>query len=214
MKLLWRMCAEPTLCFDGDSAGKKAAYRAVDTALPHLKPGHSVRFAFLPDGLDPDDLIRQQGAAAMADVLDKNPAADRRAVGARDGGRAVQTPEQRAALEARLKALSARSPTPSSAPTTSANCATGCIALGRSMGGRSSYGTSAAGSAGPPDRADAARLRMSARPGAAPDWRLRERTRLFGSPKRAQFLQGRRPPPGRQRRARRHYAMPSRRARP
>jgi DNA primase len=68
-KLLWRLAAEPILCFDGDSAGRKAAFRAVDTALPHLVPGKSIRFAFLPDGLDPDDLIRQQGAAAMEAIL-------------------------------------------------------------------------------------------------------------------------------------------------
>ncbi len=68
-KLLWRMAAEPILCFDGDSAGRKAAFRAVDTAIPHLVPGKSIRFAFLPDGLDPDDLIRQQGADAMEVIL-------------------------------------------------------------------------------------------------------------------------------------------------
>ncbi len=69
LKLLWRMSAEPILCFDGDSAGKRAAFRAVDTALPHLKPGASVMFAFLPDGLDPDDLVRQQGLAALDGCL-------------------------------------------------------------------------------------------------------------------------------------------------
>jgi DNA primase len=56
--LAWRMHAEPILCFDGDAAGIKAAFRSIDTALPHLKPGYSLRFAFLPGGLDPDDLIR------------------------------------------------------------------------------------------------------------------------------------------------------------
>jgi DNA primase len=70
-RLLWRMAREPILCFDGDSTGKKAAFRAIDTVLPHLKPGYSVRFAFLPDGLDPDDLIRQQGAEAFAAVLER-----------------------------------------------------------------------------------------------------------------------------------------------
>jgi DNA primase len=69
VKLLWRMAPEPILCFDGDSAGRKAAHRAIDTVLPHLKPGASVRFAFLPDTFDPDDLIRQEGPGAMETVL-------------------------------------------------------------------------------------------------------------------------------------------------
>ena len=71
IELLWRMVPEPTLCFDGDSAGLKAANRAVDTALPHLKTGHSLRFAFLPDGLDPDDLIRQRGPDAITAVIEQ-----------------------------------------------------------------------------------------------------------------------------------------------
>ncbi len=69
VRLLWRLASEPILSFDGDSAGRKAAFRAVETVLPHLKPGYSLRFAFLPDGLDPDDLIRQQGADAMERIL-------------------------------------------------------------------------------------------------------------------------------------------------
>src|SRR6478609_4759183 len=54
--LLWKMADEPILCFDGDSAGLRAAYRAVDLAMPRLKPGKSLKFALLPQGQDPDDL--------------------------------------------------------------------------------------------------------------------------------------------------------------
>src|SRR5882757_8489739 len=71
VRLLWRLVPEPILCFDGDGAGRRAAFRAVETVLPHIKPGFSVQFAFLPDGLDPDDLIRQHGAAAFQQVLTK-----------------------------------------------------------------------------------------------------------------------------------------------
>jgi DNA primase len=68
-ELLWRMSEEPILCFDGDRAGRKAAHRAVDVALPMLGPGRSLRFAFLPDGQDPDDLARSGGRDAIARVL-------------------------------------------------------------------------------------------------------------------------------------------------
>ena len=52
------MADEPVICLDGDSAGRKAAYRAVDFAMPELKAGKSLRFAALPQGQDPDDLVR------------------------------------------------------------------------------------------------------------------------------------------------------------
>src|SRR5262245_3140484 len=70
IRLLWRMAPEPILCFDGDAAGRRAAFRAVETVLPHLRPGHSLQFAFLPNGLDPDDLVRQHGPEAMRDILE------------------------------------------------------------------------------------------------------------------------------------------------
>ena len=69
LALLWKMADEPILCFDGDDAGRRAAYRAVDLALPLLKPGKSLKFASLPDGQDPDDLVRSGGREAIEDVL-------------------------------------------------------------------------------------------------------------------------------------------------
>jgi DNA primase len=108
LKLLWRMSAEPILCFDGDGAGKRAAFRAVDTALPHLKPGASLMFAFLPDGLDPDDLVRQQGPAALDVCLGRSrPLVD--VLFEREWGQGDwSTPERRAGLEKTLKGLIAR----------------------------------------------------------------------------------------------------------
>ncbi|MGD9668396.1 MAG: DNA primase [Hyphomicrobiaceae bacterium] len=105
VKLMWRFVPEPILCFDGDSAGRKAAFRAIDTVLPHLQPGQSVAFAFLPDGMDPDDLIRQQGPAAMEAILKRGrPLADvlfEREWAAGDW----TTPERRARLEQQIRAL-------------------------------------------------------------------------------------------------------------
>jgi DNA primase len=110
IKLLWRLAPEPVLCFDGDAAGRRAAYRAVETVLPHLKPGYSVQFAFLPEGLDPDDLIRQYGATAFQGILSSklSPLFDVLIDREERQRQPAVTPEQRAALEARLQALVAR----------------------------------------------------------------------------------------------------------
>ncbi|MFZ2004328.1 MAG: DNA primase [Stellaceae bacterium] len=66
---LWRLAPEPVLCFDGDAAGQRAALRALHRALPLLKPGHSLRFVTLPQGEDPDSLIRNSGPAAFERLL-------------------------------------------------------------------------------------------------------------------------------------------------
>lgn len=107
-KLLWRMAPEPILFFDGDAAGRKAAHRAVDVLLPLLKPGFSGRFAFLDGGLDPDDLIRQQGPEAVTAVLAKATALFDVLWARELAVHPVETPEQRAAFEVRIKGLIGR----------------------------------------------------------------------------------------------------------
>lgn len=105
LALLWRIADEPILCFDGDRAGQKAAYRAADLALPHLKPGKSLRVALLPEGQDPDDLARSGGRGAIEDVLSAaRPLADMIWSREIEGG-SFATPERRAALEARINEL-------------------------------------------------------------------------------------------------------------
>ena len=71
LRALWRIVDEPVLCFDGDEAGRRAARRAAERALPLLAPGKSLRFARLPDERDPDDLVRQDGAAALRAVVER-----------------------------------------------------------------------------------------------------------------------------------------------
>ena len=87
LALLWKMADEPILCFDGDRAGQKAAYRAADLALPRLLPGKSLRFALLPEGQDPDDLARSGGRGAIEEVIAAARVARRHALVARDRGR-------------------------------------------------------------------------------------------------------------------------------
>ena len=102
--LLWRIAEEPILCFDGDNAGRKAAFRAVETALPLIGAGKSLRFALLPEGQDPDDLIRSSGPGAIEETLSKaRPFVDMLFQREADG-QSLDTPEQRAALERRLAA--------------------------------------------------------------------------------------------------------------
>src|SRR5579872_5618258 len=105
LALLWKMADEPILCFDGDKAGQKAAWRAADLALPHLKPGKSLRFALLPEGQDPDDLARSGGRAAIEEVIGAaRPLAE--VIWSREiEGGSFATPERRAALESRIGEL-------------------------------------------------------------------------------------------------------------
>ncbi len=104
----WKTVDEPILCFDGDTAGKKAALKTVERALPLLRAGKSVNIAMMPGGQDPDDIIRTQGAKAMSDILDA-------AVLLRDflWNHAVQsfetnTPERLAKMEKQLFAWAAQ----------------------------------------------------------------------------------------------------------
>ncbi len=105
LALLWRMADEPTLCFDGDKAGRKAAWRAIDVALPAMEPGKSLKFALLPEGQDPDDLLRSGGPAAVAAVLEAaRPLADMIWAREIEAG-PLDTPERRAAFERRIGAV-------------------------------------------------------------------------------------------------------------
>jgi DNA primase len=107
LALLWKMADEPVLCFDGDRAGQKAAWRAADLALPHLLPGKSLRFALLPEGQDPDDLARSGGRAAIEEVIGAaRGLADMIWAREVEGG-TFATPERRAALEKRVGEISA-----------------------------------------------------------------------------------------------------------
>ncbi|MDB5495233.1 MAG: primase [Phenylobacterium sp.] len=110
MELLWRFHPEPTLSFDGDAAGKRAADRVIDRALPMLKAGRSFRFAFVKGGKDPDDVLREQGPTALrAQLADATPFVARLFDREADAG-PLDTPERRAGLKARLRQFAAAIP--------------------------------------------------------------------------------------------------------
>jgi DNA primase len=102
LALLWKMADEPVLCFDGDKAGLRAAYRAVELAMPRLKPGKSLKFALLPEGQDPDDLLRSAGREAVAEVVGAARPLAAMLWARETEGHSFDTPERRAALEARI----------------------------------------------------------------------------------------------------------------
>lgn len=175
MRLLWRMVPEPVLCFDGDSAGRKAAFRAVDTVLPHLRPGFSVAFAFLEGGLDPDDIIRQQGPQAFGNTLRRTRTLFDVLWEREEMRQPLVTPEQRASFEVRLKSLVERIADPTV---------------------RGQYGKEIKetlwtrnlqlirGVAGSPGRRAPAAAGQR-RNNTQPDWRFRERARLGLAPRRS-----------------------------
>ena len=107
LERLWRMVDVPILCFDGDAAGQKAALRAAARALPLLAPGRSLRFVTLPQGQDPDDLVKAGGSGAMETLLaDTQPLVDR-LWQSELAAEPLDTPEQRAGFKQRLHDLAA-----------------------------------------------------------------------------------------------------------
>lgn len=104
IEMLWRHVEMPVLCFDGDAAGQRAAMRAVTRALPLLRPAHSLRIVRLPEGLDPDDLIKQRGARAMEEILGGAKSLIEVLWEAERDAQPLTTPEDKAGLKARLMA--------------------------------------------------------------------------------------------------------------
>ena len=103
MEVLWRLHPEPTLCFDADGAGRRAASRSIDRALPLIRPGKSFRFASLSGGKDADDVLREQGAGALKSQLaEATPLVEALFVRERDV-EPLDTPERRMAFKARLR---------------------------------------------------------------------------------------------------------------
>ncbi|MCG6556782.1 DNA primase [Ruegeria sp. 1NDH52C] len=103
LQMIWRIADEPIVALDGDTAGLRAALRVVDLALPLLEAGKSVRFAIMPEGKDPDDLIRAEGPAAMQNVLDQARPMVQLLWQRETEGRVFDSPERKAALDKALR---------------------------------------------------------------------------------------------------------------
>ncbi len=102
LRLLWRLTPSPILCFDGDAAGQRAAIRAAERALPLLGPDHSLSFVELPEGQDPDDIVRDGGPGAFEKLLETPEPLVERLWRHEIASGPLDTPEQRAGLKQRL----------------------------------------------------------------------------------------------------------------
>ncbi|MCI2398584.1 DNA primase [Aliiroseovarius subalbicans] len=113
LRLMWRIASEPIIALDGDTAGLRAAMRVIDTALPLLEAGQSLRFAIMPEGLDPDDLLKAQGPDAMQALLDQAMPMVQLLWRRETEGKVFDSPERKAALDRDLRQVIARIADPS-----------------------------------------------------------------------------------------------------
>jgi DNA primase len=103
LQLLWRIDPEPVITLDGDAAGQRAALRLIDLALPLLEAGRSLRFAVMPEGQDPDDLLRDQGRAALEKLLAEAQPMVKLLWQRETAGKVFDSPERKAALDKALR---------------------------------------------------------------------------------------------------------------
>ena len=104
LEAIWRLSPEPVVALDGDKAGLGAAHRLIELALPLLAPGRALRFALLPAGQDPDDVVRHGGADAMQRIISESLPMVELIWSRETEGQVLDSPERRAALDARLRA--------------------------------------------------------------------------------------------------------------
>ncbi len=113
LRMIWRIAPEPVIALDGDAAGLRAGMRLMDLALPLIEAGQSLRFAILPEGQDPDDVLRAGGAAAMQRILEQAVPTVQLLWRRETEGQPIDSPERRAALDKKLRAALGRIRDPS-----------------------------------------------------------------------------------------------------
>jgi DNA primase len=108
LKILWNMSKEPVICLDGDIAGQGAMQRVANLCLPLLSPGYSLKFAFMPNGVDPDDYIKQNGVKKIRQVLQNADPLSEVIWSLESANINLKTPEKKAALEKKLKEIAGK----------------------------------------------------------------------------------------------------------
>ena len=102
LALIWRISPSPVVALDGDRAGVNAAYRLIDLALPLIQTGKTIKFALMPEGYDPDDLIKERGRDAMQNLVDSAISFGDMIWKRETEGFSFSEPEVRAALDKKL----------------------------------------------------------------------------------------------------------------
>jgi len=105
ISLVWKLHEEPVLCFDGDKAGQNAADKAIERILPLLEPGKTARIASLPEGQDPDDIIRHQGGDGLMRIISTSASLIDAAWSRKANQYDLSQPEQRAAFWQEIRKL-------------------------------------------------------------------------------------------------------------
>lgn len=103
LQMLWRIDAEPIITLDGDAAGQRAAMRLIDLALPLLEAGRSLRFVMMPEGQDPDDLLKAAGPEALRKLIENAVPMVQLLWQRETEGRVFDSPERKAALDKALR---------------------------------------------------------------------------------------------------------------
>ena len=103
LQMMWRVSPEPIIALDGDKAGLRAAMRLIDLSLPLLEAGQSLRFALMPEGLDPDDLLKAQGAPGLQKIIDGAIPMVQLLWQRETEGMVFDSPERKAALDKTLR---------------------------------------------------------------------------------------------------------------
>ena len=103
LQMLWRIDPEPIITLDGDTAGQRAALRLIDLALPLLEAGQSLRFAMMPEGQDPDDLLKSAGPEAFRRLIEEAVPMVQLLWQRETEGRVFDSPERKAALDKALR---------------------------------------------------------------------------------------------------------------